>query len=91
MTKSELIASLSRETGYVKTDIKAIIEKAISLICKALVDEEKVYLTKLGILEPYVRKGLVRHHPVTRKAVKIGDRTAISFRAASGLKRKLNK
>ena len=70
--------------------VRTVVEEAISIICEALANGEKTYLVGLGVFDAYVRKGIVRHHPVTGKAVKIGDKVAVSFRAASGLKRKLN-
>lgn len=91
MTKAELISILSQRINLPKRGLKTVVEEAISVICEALVNDEIVYLVGLGTLEAYIRKGVTRRHPVTGKAVKIGDRVAISFRAASGLKRKLNK
>lgn len=91
MVKKELIDILSKRINLPKKGLRTVIEEAISVICEALVNDELVYLVGLGVFEPYVRKGITRRHPVTGKAVKIGDRVAISFRAASGLKRKLNK
>lgn len=90
MTKAELVEALSRKINLPKKGLKTVVEEAISIICEALVSDEIVYLVGLGTLEVYVRKGITRRHPVTGKAVKVGDTIAVSFRAASGLKRKLN-
>ena len=91
MNKSELITAVAQAAGVQKKDAEHILNAAIDHISAALERGEKVQLSGFGTFEVKTRKDRMGRNPVTREAVKIPAKNAVTFKPIGTLKEKVEK
>jgi len=63
MTKRELTERISMETGIIKDDVFAVIQKTLDYITDALVEGKHIEFRDFGVFEVCVRKARVGRNP----------------------------
>lgn len=81
MHKSDLIKTVSEETGVSNKDTEAVVNAALESIISAVAEGDKVVLTGFGTLERKKRKARKGRHPSTGKEINIPEKWAVSFSA----------
>jgi DNA-binding protein HU-beta len=86
MTKPDLVASLSKISGFSQaTSLKAL-DATMSSITKALKDGNEVRLPGFGTFRAYHRSASEGRNPRTGKAIKIPAKKLPKFKASPQLK-----
>jgi DNA-binding protein HU-beta len=91
MNKSDLVAAVAQAAGVQKKDAERVLNAAIDQISAALEQGEKVQLSGFGTFEVKARKDRMGRNPVTREAVKIPAKKAVTFKPSEILKEKVEK
>ena len=91
MNKSDLFAQVAQAAGVQKKDAERVLNAAIDQISAALEQGEKVQLSGFGTFEVKARKDRMGRNPVTREAVKIPAKNAVTFKPSESLKEKVEK
>lgn len=89
-SKADLVASVSEQTGYSKTECKAVIDATLGAIRKALEDEEKVVLTGFGSFEVRKRSAREGVKPGTSEKIQIPASKYPAFKPGKALKEAVN-
>lgn len=90
MTKAELIANVSAETGLTKVGAQQVIDALINAATKTLKKEGRFALHGLGVFEVVKRNKRKGRNPRTGEVVTIKARKAIKFKTAKSLKDTIN-
>ena len=85
-SKSDLVDSVSEQTGYSKTECKAVIDATLEAIRKALEDEDKVVLTGFGSFEVRERSAREGVKPGTSEKIQIPASKYPAFKPGKALK-----
>jgi integration host factor subunit beta len=92
MTKSELIRRISeRFPNMFLKDIQTLVDTVFENIADALAEGNRVELRGFGAFTLRKREARTARNPRTNDVVKLGDRSALYFRAGKELNAKLNK
>ncbi|MGH9390937.1 MAG: HU family DNA-binding protein [Vicinamibacteria bacterium] len=86
MTKTELIDTLTKETGLEKKHTKSFLEGLTSVIEKQMRKGGIVPLTGLGKFKVVRRKARMGRNPATGEPIKIPAKTVVRFSVAKNLK-----
>lgn len=86
MNKAELIRQTAEETGYTKKETEEIINKAISLMAKALSEGDKVKLVGFGSFEVKQRAARQGRDLRTGEMIPVPPAKAVQFTAGKTLK-----
>ena len=90
LTRQELAEAVYAAVSLPRKDAAAFVDKVIDEICDALVREGEVKLTKFGTFKVIAKTERIGRNPITHEAHVITPRRVITFKAAAGLKRKIN-
>lgn len=90
MTKAELIAHVSAETGLTKVSAQQVIDTLLIVASKTLKKEGRFALHGLGIFEVVKRNKRKGRNPRTGETVTIKARKAVKFKASKSLKDIIN-
>ncbi len=90
MNKQELIAAVAKESGLSVKDATAAVNAYTTVVANALQSKEKVQLVGFGTFEVKERAARTGKNPATGAAIEIPASTAVSFKAGSALKAKVN-
>ncbi len=86
MTKTELIANLSTQSGLEKKQAKMFLEGLTTLVEKQIRKGGQVPLKGLGKFKVVKRKARMGRNPATGEAIKIAAKTVVRFTVAKALK-----
>jgi DNA-binding protein HU-beta len=86
MTKSELLATLSNETGLKKKEVKSIMLALQNVVYKTLKKESKIKLDGLGVFQLKDRKARIARNPRTGEMVNVPAKRVVKFRVIKALK-----
>ena len=89
MTRMELVAQLSKETGMTKVLAKEMIETFLALLTKSLKKEGRFPLAGFGTFEVVKRARRKARNPRTGEPVTIKAHKAVKFRPSKTLKDKV--
>lgn len=89
-SKADLVERVSEQTGYSKTECKAVIDATLEAIRKALEDEAKVVLTGFGSFEVRERSAREGVKPGTSEKIQIPASKYPAFKPGKGLKEAVN-
>lgn len=90
MNKQELIAAVAKESGLSVKDATAAVNAYTTVVTSALQNKEKVQLVGFGTFEVKERAARTGKNPATGAAIEIPASSAVSFKAGSALKDKVN-
>ena len=91
MNKSELITAVAQAAGVQKKDAERVVNASLDIMTAAMAKGEKIQLSGFGTFEVKTRKDRVGRNPVTREAVKIPAKNAVTFKPSGNLKEKVEK
>ena len=91
MNKSELTAIAAEKAGISKKDAERLVNAFLDTLSLTLASGEKVQLSGFGTFEVKTRKDRMGRNPVTREAVKIPAKNAVTFKPSGTLKEKVEK
>lgn len=86
MTKSQVLAELSEQTGLTKKDAGVVLETIVALACKEAKSSGKFTLPGLGILKLAKSKARMGRNPATGEAIKIPAKTRVKFTVSKAAK-----
>lgn len=91
MNKTELILSIAEETGFSRKNVEVGLNAAISLITKALAEDEKVQIVGFGAFETKTRAERMGRNPKTGEEIPIPATKVPTFKAGKALKDAVDK
>ena len=86
MNKTELILSVAEETGFSRKNVEIGLNAAVSLITKALAEEEKVQSVGVGAFETKTRAERMGRNPKTGEDIPLPATKVPTFKAGKALK-----
>ncbi len=87
MTKRDLVARISEETGLVQQQVLDVIQRTLDYISAALAKGETVEFRNFGVFEVKVRKAGVGRNPnFPEKDVRIPPRSIVKFKAGKEMR-----
>lgn len=90
MKKVELVEAVATSVGLTKADANRAIDATFDAITKALKKGEKITLIGFGTFGVSRRQARTGRNPQTGAEVKIPARNAVTFKAGTQLKNKVN-
>ena len=90
MKKVELVEAVATSAGLTKADANRAIDATFDAITKALKKGEKITLIGFGTFGVSRRQARTGRNPQTGAQVKIPARNAVTFKAGTQLKNKVN-
>ena len=90
MKKVELVEAVATSVGLTKADANRAIDATFDAITKALKKGEKITLIGFGTFGVSRRQARTGRNPQTGAQVKIPARNAVTFKAGTQLKNKVN-
>ena len=90
MKKVELVEAVATSVGLTKADANRAIDATFDAITKALKKGEKTTLIGFGTFGVSKRQARTGRNPQTGAVVKIPARNAVTFKAGTQLKNKIN-
>ncbi len=90
MTKTQLIESVSADTGQTKSDIERTLDAILDRASSALTAGERVELRGFGIFEAKQTKARTGRNPATGASMEIPASQKATFRPSKELKERLN-
>ena len=89
MTKSNLVARISRGTGLRQQDIREIVQMTLDGIADILVEEGRLELRDFGVFAVRTRKARNARNPKTGAPVFVPEKKVVSFRAGKKMLEKV--
>ena len=87
VNKAELISTVAKNCeGYTKRDVNVILDETLSVIKKAVSNDDKVVLIGFGTFSPAKRKARKVINPQTKEAMKVPAKVVPVFRAGGKFK-----
>ena len=90
LTKKDLIATLSYETGFSRRDTENMVDVLTSTISEQLIAGEEFTLPGVGKFSPSQRAARTGRNPQTGEPVEIAASVAVKFSASKTLKDQVN-
>ncbi len=87
MTKRDLVAMISEETGIIREDVYAVVQKTLDHITDALVEGETIEFRDFGVFEVCIRKSRIGRNPNRpTDVVQIPERKVVKFKAGKKMR-----
>ena len=87
MTKRDLVAMISEETGIIREDVYAVVQKTLDHITDALVKGETIEFRDFGVFEVCIRKSRIGRNPNRpTDVVQIPERKVVKFKAGKKMR-----
>lgn len=86
MTKDELVAKVSEQTGIKKVDIHKTLDTVINTIIETIKAGEKVNITGLGIFKLKDKKARLARNPKTGESIQVPAKKAPKFLPSKNFK-----
>lgn len=90
ITKQDLIQEIAKSTGFVRSDIKAVIEQFLSIVGEKLSEGRSIELRGFGTFACKARKARPARNPRTGEEVRLEERIVPTFKFSSEIKGKIN-
>ena len=90
ITRQELAAAVYDAVSLPRKDAAAFVDEVIDEICDAIIRDGEVKLSNFGTFKVLSKNERMGRNPKTHTEHVIAARKAVSFKAAAGLKRKIN-
>lgn len=87
MTKNDIVTKISEETGIIKEDVYAVVQKTLDHITEALVNGDNIEIRDFGVFEVAVRKSRIGRNPnKPRETFQIPERKVVKFKAGKKMR-----
>lgn len=90
ITKQDLIQEIAKSTGFIRTDIKAVVEQFLGIVSEKLVEGRSIELRGFGTFACKNRKARPARNPRTGEEVLLADRIVPTFKFCNDVKIRLN-
>lgn len=90
ITKQSLIQDIAKSTGFVRNDIKVVVEQFLDLLGEKLVEGNTIEIRGFGTFACKPRKARPARNPRTGETVLIEDRLVPTFKFSNDIKDKIN-
>ena len=90
MTKSELIETLSKETGLSKSKSEQVVELLFNKMTEALANGDRVEIRDLCSIYVKEYKGYTGRNPMTRQSVEVPPKKLPFFKCGKELKERVD-
>ena len=90
ITKQALIQEIAKSTGFVRNDIKTVIEQFLDLLAEKLIEGNSIEIRGFGTFACKPRKARPARNPRTGETVLIEERMVPSFKFSNDIKDKIN-
>lgn len=90
ITKQALIQEIAKSTGFVRNDIKTVIEQFLNLLAEKLIEGNTIEIRGFGTFACKPRKARPARNPRTGETVMIEERMVPSFKFSNDIKDKIN-
>ena len=90
ITKQALIQEIAKSTGFVRNDIKTVIEQFLDLLGEKLIEGNTIEIRGFGTFACKPRKARPARYPRTGETVLIDERLVPTFKFSNDIKDKIN-
>ncbi|MCQ2055321.1 MAG: integration host factor subunit beta [Fibrobacter sp.] len=90
ITKQSLIQEIAKSTGFVRNDIKTVVEQFLDLVGEKLIDGNTIEIRGFGTFACKPRKARPARNPRTGETVLIEERMVPTFKFSNDIKDKIN-
>jgi len=90
ITKQSLIQEIAKSTGFVRNDIKIVIEQFLDLLGEKLIEGNTIEIRGFGTFACKPRKARPARNPRTGETVLIDERMVPTFKFSNDIKDKIN-
>ena len=90
ITKQSLIQEIAKSTGFVRNDIKIVVEQFLDLLGEKLIEGNTIEIRGFGTFACKPRKARPARNPRTGETVLIEERLVPSFKFSNDIKDKIN-
>ena len=90
ITKQALIQEIAKSTGFVRNDIKTVIEQFLDLLAEKLIEGNTIEIRGFGTFACKPRKARPARNPRTGETVLIEERLVPTFKFSNDIKDKIN-
>lgn len=90
MKKVELVEALASKTGITKADATRALDATFEVIAEALEKGDRVPLVGFGTFAVSERDARTARNPRTGETIEIAARKAVTFKAGTALKNRVN-
>ena len=90
ITKQALIQEIAKSRGFVRNDIKTVIEQFLDLLAEKLIEGNTIEIRGFGTFACKPRKARPARNPRTGETVMIEERMVPSFKFSNDIKDKIN-
>ncbi len=89
VTKQDLIQDIARSTGFVRNDIKVVIEQFLELVGETLTRGHAIEIRGFGTFACKGRKARPARNPRTGEEVRLQERVVPTFKFSSDIKERI--
>lgn len=90
ITKQSLIQEIAKSTGFVRNDIKIVVEQFLDLLGEKLIEGNTIEIRGFGTFTCKPRKARPARNPRTGETVLINERLVPTFKFSNDIKDKIN-
>ena len=90
ITKQSLIQEIAKSTGFVRNDIKIVVEQFLDLLGEKLIEGNTIEIRGFGTFACKPRKARPARNPRTGETVIINERLVPTFKFSNDIKDKIN-
>ena len=90
ITKQALIQEIAKSTGFVRNDIKTVVEQFLDLVGEKLIEGNTIEIRGFGTFACKPRKARPARNPRTGETVQIEERMVPTFKFSNDIKDKIN-
>ncbi len=89
VTKQDLIQDIARSTGFIRNDIKVVIEQFLTLVGETLTQGHAIEIRGFGTFVCKERKARPARNPRTGEEVRLEERIVPTFKFSSDIKERI--
>ena len=90
ITKQSLIQDIAKSTGFVRNDIKTVVEQFLDLVGEKLIEGNTIEIRGFGTFACKPRKARPARNPRTGETVQIEERMVPTFKFSNDIEDKIN-
>ena len=90
ITKQAIIQEIAKSTGFVRNDIKTVVEQFLDLVGEKLIEGNTIEIRGFGTFACKPRKARPARNPRTGETVQIEERMVPTFKFSNDIKDKIN-
>jgi DNA-binding protein HU-beta/integration host factor subunit beta len=90
ITKQYLIQEIAKSTGFVRNDIKIVVEQFLDLVGEKLIEGNTIEIRGFGTFACKPRKARPARNPRTGETVQIEERMVPTFKFSNDIKDRIN-